>query len=238
MLLSGLWSPRLISSRLTILANPKYYMSMDPFTRKEAIKTLFAIAGAGITIGGLAYLANEARGGKAKIGTDILSADFGKTRLDSNNLVDPWAGFQQPIVATMRFITGQNATRSQTGTTTLENFAANKLSPIAKLAYDLGSSERPWNMREASGDVTTLGIPQYAGFKNRYGQQKYANTEIIKAFVPMFIQDVTDVMKSDADFAEQVGLDTASLFGVGIQNYPEQGAKNKIPKMNIRRLQP
>src|SRR5437660_6841711 len=61
------WSPRLISSRLSIL-NPAYYTKMDLFTRKEAIKSLFAIAAAGSTIAALGKLIG------GKVGSNPLSA--------------------------------------------------------------------------------------------------------------------------------------------------------------------
>jgi hypothetical protein len=127
---SVLWSPRLISSRLSIL-NPKYYTSMDSFTRREAVKSLFAIAATGVAVSGLAKLAG------AKVSTDITSADFGKARF-GNNVLDPYAGFQQPIVAAARMI--QESHRVATGGKKdynkpsilgiAGNFLANKESPI------------------------------------------------------------------------------------------------------------
>lgn len=201
-----IWSPRFISSRLSIL-NPKYYTKMDPFTRKEAIKSLFAIAAAGSIVTTLGTIA----GGKTSFNS--LSSDFGKARF-GNNVLDPWAGFQQPIVAASRLIEGSNASRPQTRTTTLENFGANKLSPMASLAYEL-----------ASAKAFTGG----GNYVSRYGQKKYIPTEIMNSFMPMFIQDVTDVFKNDPSFAEELGLDTASLFGMGVQNYAE--STNKPLKM-------
>lgn len=197
-----IWSPRLISSRLSIL-NPKYYTNMDAFTRKEAIKSLFAIAAAGTTITALGDLA----GGKTSF--NPLSSDFGKSRI-GNNVLDSWAGFQQPIVAASRLIKGSNASKPQSRWTTIGNFGANKLSPFASLAYEVA------NAQSFSGG---------GNFKDKYGNKKYIPTEIMNSFVPMFMQDVTDVFKNDPSFSEQVGLDTASLFGVGVQNYPENASK-------------
>jgi hypothetical protein len=78
-------------------------------------------------------------------------------------------------------------------------------------------------------------MPQKGGFIDAYGNKKYMNTEIMRGFMPMFIQDVTDVFKNDPSFAEQVGLDTASLFGMGVQNYPASSQKKSVfRKMSVR----
>lgn len=208
-----IWSPRLISSRLSIL-NPQYYMNMDKFTRMEAIKSLFAIAAAGISVAMLGKLAG------AKVSTDIQSSDFMKARF-GNNVLDPYGGFQQPIVAAARFISGESNGKPQSRTTTLENFSANKLSPMAALAYELASAQK-WTGKPGE-------------FISRYGQKKNVSTEISNSFTPMFIQDVTDVFKNDPSFAEQVGLDTASLFGMGVQNYSEKKPNALgFRKMSIR----
>lgn len=229
-----LWSPRLISSRLSVL-NPKYYIDMDTFTRHEAIKSLFAIAATGTAVAGLAKLNG------AKVGTDITSADFMKARM-GNNVLDPWAGFQQPIVAAARMIkethrmaTGQKKDYNKPNLLEIPtNFMVNKLSPIASLAYEIGTA-RNYTGKTAPGDVTTLGMPQRGGFTDKYGNKKYLNTEALRGFMPMFIQDVTDVFKNDSSFGEQVGLDTASLFGMGVQNYTETGKNPKtFRKMSIR----
>src|SRR5207253_1300439 len=139
------WSPRLISSRLTVL-NPKYYYSLDAFTRKEAIKSLFAIAATGATVSSLASviggksLGNPFSGQMNWFGGNkpqILSSDFGKVRMPSKEVLDPWGGFQQPIVAASRVIAGRTEVGpQQRGKTALE-FGASKLSPIASLAVDI-----------------------------------------------------------------------------------------------------
>ena len=207
-----IWSPRLLSSRLSML-NPKYYRSLDKFAKIEAIKSLFAIAAVGLTTLGLAKL----MGGKGSY--NILSTDFGKSRFNEN-VVDPWAGFQQIVVATARFIAGEANSKPQSRTQTLENFTANKLSPMAALAYEIGSARK---------------FTEKGGYISRYGQPKNITPEIANSFAPMFVQDVIDIFESDSSFAEQVGLNTISLFGMGVQNYPEPTVKSKN-KFKFRKM--
>jgi len=213
-----LWSPRLISSRLSIL-NPKYYIKMDSFACKEAIKSLFAIAATGSTLTGLGVLA----GGKTSF--DSTSSDFMKARF-GKNVLDPFAGFQQLIVAAMRMISESHRMASGTkrpfnkpGIPEIgANFMINKLSPAAALAYDIASARN----FTGGGD-----------YVSRFGEKKNVSSEVAKSFVPMFTQDIYDVFKNDPSFAEQVGLDTLALFGAGVQDYPEK-KKSVFKKMSVR----
>lgn len=216
-----LWSPRLISSRLSVL-NPKYYIDLDPFTRKEAIKSLFAIAASGITVASLAKQAG------AKVSTDPTSADFGKARF-GNNVLDPYAGFQQPIVAAARMISEVNRMASGKpkvyGKPNIPeiagNFLANKESPIVSLAHEVATAQK---------------FTGGGNYISKYGQKKNITPEIANSFTPMFFQDVYDVFKNDPSFGEQIGLDTASLFGMGVQNYAESGGSKPLAfrKMSTR----
>lgn len=209
----ALWSPRLISSRLTSL-NPLYYASLDPFTRQEAIKSLLAIAAAGTTIATLAALSG------GKISANPLSADFGKARFGTK-VVDPWSGFQQPVVAAARFLTGRTDAGPQSRGATLGNFTVNKLAPATGLAYDLLTA-KAFTGKDATGDASPYNIPQKGGYIDRYNNNKYISTEVGKRFVPIFLQDLDSIIRNDPSFAELVGLSGAAAAGVGVQDYPER----------------
>lgn len=75
---TALFSPRLIASRLSLL-NPLYYHKLDPFTRKQAVKSMLsfgAIASAIVIM---------AKAGGAEVGDDPLSSDFGKIKIKSKS---------------------------------------------------------------------------------------------------------------------------------------------------------
>jgi hypothetical protein len=212
-------SPRMISSRLTAL-NPKFYYDLDPFTRKEALKSLLAVAAASTTINTLGALAG------GKVGLDILSSDFMKTRFASGNVVDPSGSFQQPIVAAARMIGELNrmasrrklAFKEQTIPQIAGNFLTNKLSPIMGLANDL---------------VTAKQFTGKGNYIDRFGNKKNIISESGKRFVSIFSQDMYDLLKSDPSFAEAIGIPPLVILGAGEQNYSERKSGSVF-----RRLRP
>lgn len=216
------FSPRLIASRLTIL-NPNYYIKASPFVRKEAIKSLLAIAGFGLTTNSLL----AAMGGKTNTqlsdnkGTfpsipglptnaDFMKSKFGNTR------IDPYGGFQPYIVATGRLLSGET-TSSNTGKTTalgkgyashthkdvVEDFVANKLSPIASLLYVLSKD------------------------KDFEGNSIDVKKEIMSRFIPMFLQDLHDIYVDDPS---HLPLGLGAVFGMGTQTYKA----SQKPAFNLR----
>lgn len=218
-----LWSPRLLSRTFTML-NPKYYMDLDPFTRKEAIKSLFAVAGASTIMRTLGVLAG------GSVTYNILSSDFLKNRFSGDKVVDPNAGFQQPIVAAARIIEESNRMRKgetkpygKPGVAEIGwNFTANKFSPIASLAHDL---------------VTARKFTGEGGYEDRYGNDKSIQAETAKRFIPIFSQDVYDVLTTDEPLARSIGLNSAAFIGLGVQDYPERTTERDSPlKMRKMRL--
>lgn len=213
---STFFSPRLIASRLNML-NPMYYWSLSPYARKEAIKSLFAVAGAGTLISQLGKMA----GGTVE--SDMTSSDAGKLKI-GNTRIDPYAGFQQYIVLANRL--AQNQTKSSvSGKTTelgkkygsptrldiLENFGESKLNPALSLAVGILKG------------------------KNVAGQLYNIPEEVAQRFVPLFLQDLksvatenpnlipgySDLGLSNTDFSRGV-LALPGAFGAGIQNYPSK----------------
>jgi hypothetical protein len=189
------FSPRLLASRIQML-DPRKYITEDPFIRKQYWRSAAGLAGIGLTSLGLMKLMG------ADVSTNTTNADFGKAKI-GNTRLDPWAGFQQYFVLLSRLVNGEY-TSSTTGKTIdlgahygsptkmslLGNFAANKLSPIARFAYDWLNATK--------------------------AQPFDSSSELANLFVPMVMQDMYDIAKDDPKL---LPLIIPSAFGMGVQTY-------------------
>lgn len=197
---SVFFSPRLVASRLNLL-NPAYYAKLDPFVRKEALKSLFTFAGTGLTIASLAKM------GGADVGVDPRSADFGKIKV-GNTRYDPYAGFQQYIRLAAQLITGQKINSTTGAVMTLgegynaatrkdiiEQFFQNKEAPLASFITGLLEGT------------------------NGVGQPFNVTDEIKNRFVPLIIQDMQDLVKEHG--LAGIPMEIPGLFGVGSQTYAQ-----------------
>lgn len=234
------WSPKYRASRLQInpIFNPKFYIDLDPFTRKQAAKSLLAMASASLTFNTLATLSG------ATIGYNLLSSDFMKSRFKrTDNVMDPNAGMQQPVVAAARMINELNRMGSgkprKFGERNIGEIGFDYLrsgaSPIVGLADEL-ISMRKYEGDKKDASLKTFGMPQYGGFTDKYGNKKYLNTELAKRFTSIFSQDIYEIIESDPSFEEGIGLATGSLLGIGEQRYPER--KPSDSRLRRMRLQP
>lgn len=193
------FSPRLIASRLNLL-NPVFYYKLDPYVRKEALKSLFAFVSAGAGILSLAKM------GGAEVGTDPRSADFGKIKL-GNTRVDIWGGFQQYAVLASRLITGE-----MVSSTTGREFA-------------LGEGYKPTTRGDIiqrffsykTSPVTSFALGLLNG-KNAIGQDFDLPVEVTKRFIPMIYSDIYDLMKNK----QSPILSVPAVFGTGLQTYGDK----------------
>lgn len=208
--LNGLFfSPRLMSSRLTLL-NPVYYIKADPFVRKEALKSLFTLAG------GISSVLTLAKAGGAEVGTDWRSADFGKIKI-GNTRLDIMGGFQQYIRAAGQLITGQYVS-STTGRVITLGEGYRPLTRLEILYKQIESKEAP-----VFSFITTLLKGQ--DFK---GEKISVPKEIGKRFVPMAMQDIYEIAQDDPALLPASSL---GLFGVGIQTYESTRSTGKSMKL-------
>jgi hypothetical protein len=179
------FAPRLIASRLKML-NPHYYITADPMVRKEALKSLFAVAGAGNILGQLAKMA----GGSVE--SDPVSSDFGKIKV-GNVRLDPFAGFQQYIVAANRLVQGRTKSSTsgneynlgekfgrQTRFDVAERFAESKLNPILTLGIDILRG------KDFQGNPTN--IPE----------------AVASRFIPLFLQDLKQLATENPNLLPNV----------------------------------
>lgn len=211
---SVLFSPRLLSSRMKMLASPVTYWSAPPEVRREAFKSLLKLGGLGSATLGLIQGSNKLGLTDAKVGTDPDSSDFGKVRI-GNNHVDMWGGLQQPIVLSARLMHGQYTDAS--GKTreyqpekfggagkgdTINNFLASKNSPLYAM------------FRHLVKGIDDTGRPITVG----------KETESLLA--PMFLDDMVHLMMDDPKLIPILG--GPAFLGAGLQTYENKPIK-KLP---------
>jgi hypothetical protein len=200
-----LFSPRLIASRVKTLASPVTYMTADPLVRKEAWKSLLAMSGYYMTLGGIAkYMLGM------DVETDPRSPDFMKAKI-GNTRYDFMAGYSQYIrlgaqILTDSTITGKGEER---GLTANEGYRAptrrdvaikfflNKLAPVPSLVSD-------W--MEGSDPV---------------GEPFEWKQAIKTRMLPMASQDIAEAVEEWGPIGAAMGI--PGLFGWSAQTYEPKG---------------
>lgn len=177
-----LFSPRLLASRLNFL-NPFYYARLDPFARKEALRSAIQLAG---TLSTLLALASRVPG--VKVETDPRNPDWGKIKL-GNTRIDLAGGFQQPLRLLAQLATGVavssttgkklNLTSSGFGEPTrldlFLRFFEGKESPIASFVTDYmrnsdqGGKKFEWTPEVAQRMIPLLAQDSYDLYNDKHG---------------------------------------------------------------------
>lgn len=208
------FSPRLMASRIEML-NPATYVKMDPFVRKQALKSLFSFAAIATTVIGLA-----AAGG-ADVEADPRSSDFAKIKV-GNTRFDILGGFQPYIRTAAQFLSGQvkkqsgevvdlgKGYKADTRATVIEKFFAGKESPIASFVHDMMRGE------------------DFQHPKNIIGEERTLPVETAERFVPLLAQDTYDAVKEWGAKGLMTGI--PAMFGVGVQTYQPKVKKEKTAK--------
>ena len=195
---SVFFSPRLMASRLNLL-NPVYYAKLDPFVRKEALKSLLTFSGTGLSILGLAKM------GGMEVGVDPRSADFGKMKV-GNTRYDVWGGFQQYIRIGAQLITGKHIS----STTGVETTVGEGYKPLTRMDI----LQRAVETKEAP--VFSFATSLLKG-KTLLGKEIDLKSEIAQRFIPMVIQDMVDLYEEKG--LSGLAMGSPAIFGVGVQTY-------------------
>lgn len=200
-ILNGIFfSPRLMMSRLNLL-NPQYYVTLDPFVRKEALKSLLTFGATAGTLVGLAKL------GGAEVGVDPRSADFGKIKF-GNTRYDPYGGFQQYVKLAAQLMTGQIVSTTTGKVITLgEGYKPLTRKDIIMRFFE--SKEAP-----IASFITSLLTGQTAT-----GEPVRLSNEIINRLIPMMTQDIYEIAKDKDNIGQSLAMALPGIFGVGSQTY-------------------
>ena len=200
----GFFSPRLIASRFNAL-NPIWYAKMPKEIRMKAIGDFAKFVGVGLTTLGLIKLA---AGDNIDIELDPRSSDFGKIRM-GNTRWDIWGGFQQWARVFAQLITGERK-----DTTTGEIISLNK-------------EEYPFTTRKEVllrfiegklAPVPALVNELMSGAKTFTGEDMTFETVVKEKFIPMYIQDISDVYQ-EGGLGRAIGAGVPAFFGVGVQTW-------------------
>ena len=191
------FSPRLMASRMSLL-NPAFYITKEPFVRKEALKSLLAFTGAVLTFLGLA----KASG--AEVGLDWRSSDFLKIKI-GNTRIDIAAGFQQYLRMAGQLITGEYVS-SVTGKISTLGEGYKPLTRFDIVLRQLENKEAP-----VASFITALLRQQ-----TFMGEDVNVTKEITERFTPMVLSDLVEIATKSP---ELLPLGVLGLFGVGIQSY-------------------
>jgi hypothetical protein len=236
-LASVLFSPRLIASRLQMMGkgaralfDPQVYMSSNPNIRREYLKSLFSIAATAGTFLQLSRMAG------ASVESNPASADFGKAKF-GNTRIDPWGGFQQYLVLAQRLMpqldlssmgldeiggkmkstmSGKEYSLDDPGfgrsnrADILTKFVRSKTNPLINFAWGMLAGQK-----EAGGKRMQLGYnPDQSPVGNLY------NNSIAQRFIPMFTQDVYDLINDETTSPAEKSLAAfMGSLGAGVQTY-------------------
>lgn len=199
-----LFSPRLAASRISLLTapfNPRTYSKLDPFVRKELLKSWAAFLSSGMTVLGLANAAG------ADVGLDPRSPDFGKIKI-GNTRLDVWGGFQQYAVFASRILSGQQVS-STTGRVTT-----------------FGEGYKPTTRLTVAGRALRGKLAPSASFivdwmdqQDAIGESFDVTKATVNRFVPMVINDAKELYEDDPDSMWMYGAPVFGFYGTGIQTY-------------------
>ena len=195
---AAFFSPKLMSSRLTLM-NPAYYTQLDPFVRKEALRSLFTLAGTAGTVLSLASL------GGAEVENDPRSADFAKVKV-GNTRYDILGGFQQYMRLAAQLITGEHIS-STTGVKTTVGEGFKPLTRPQILGRFLQNKEAP---------LLALGSRLFAG-EGPGGEDLDLVNEAVNLFMPMVAKDMAELAQEKGGLG--VAMSIPAVFGMGIQTY-------------------
>ena len=198
----GIYSPRLIKSRLDIIASPVTYLNAPTPLRKETWKTLASYYGTLATVlAGISMASDD-----VSIELDPRSTDFLKVRI-GNRRWDLTGGLQSYYRVIAQMITREKKD-SDTG----------KIKPVARGVY---SPELSFIRGKLSPLLGTI-IDAWSG-ETFTGANATIGTLAKEHLVNMMFQDIIDASKESGAFNALLTTGVPASLGVGTQAYKPKG---------------
>lgn len=185
------FSPKFLISRIQL---PFTLATTNPILAKMALRDFVGYLGFMFSMGALADFS-----GVAKVEWDPRSSDFGKWRI-GNTRVDPYGGFQQPVVSMTQLLMGE---RKETATGEVR---------------DLDPGQRIWQFAENKLSPTASSLIGLRRGRLFGGKELTPFNFFYEALAPMPIGDVWDAV-NDLGAAGGTILGALGIFGVGIQTF-------------------
>ncbi len=215
--LNGIFfSPRLMASRVNLL-NPMFYTKLDPFVRREALKTMLTTGSMLLTTIGLA------KAGGANVVVDPRNSDFLKIKIGDTRL-DTLGGLQQYLRLAAQLASGK-VISSTTGKTLTLGEGYKPLTRKDILIRFFQGKENP---------VASF-ITDWLDGQDAVGNKFKLSTEVRDRFIPMIIQDLNETIH-DQGLVKGTALSVPSVFGVGVQTYKQAPSKETKPAKSSNRF--
>ncbi len=203
------FSPRFVKSRLDMI-NPMYYYRLEPFARKQALKSVVALATASAAMNTL----YEASGADVKLNpfknwgdTDLAKSKFGNTRMDPN------AGVQQPLILVQRLMSDLGRTAQDIGA---REFGIGK-SPGPRAFGQRNSAEMIGEFAaQRLAPVQSFAVAMLKGTDFDYKPIE-VKSAILKRFVPLLAQDIYDLAQDEPELIPF--LIPGAALGQGMNTY-------------------
>jgi len=181
--------------------NPIKYANYDPILRKQALKSLFAIAGLGLGVGEMARL------GGASVNNDPTNADFRKIRIGDTR-IDLFGGYQQFPVAAMKLLAGQStsSTSGKVNDLTSTKFGAQSRQSVAERFF--------------TNRLSPLGSFIWAWMSNKEfdGKPFEVKRALYERVFPIAAKDITELAQEDPALAAATAIPTMTGL-TGTQHY-------------------
>jgi hypothetical protein len=204
-----------MASRIAIL-NPGYYVNLyrqSPFVaRQAALASLNTLAG----ISTMLYLASNISG--VKVGTNPLSADFGKIRIRDTR-IDIAGGLQAYLVLYSRLIQGKSVSSTSGKQQDLQGgFGSSSRKDVLQRFIEGKFAPTSGMIRDALQGQTFIGEPITAkgmAFNN---------------LTPLNAQGAYDVYKAEGSVPAAAAGALLGSIGFGVGSYPDRAAKKPARK--------